>query len=332
MKILLTGAGSPATWGTAYSLKGHELIGVDIRDVTAPLERVYRVSKPSPEFIETLFELCLKEQVNVVIPQVEQELYWLSRERRLFEAAGIRVLVSKPTSLSFVGKYSLLKCFPQYAPGYRYVFNENRGKHDEVMRAIGEIGFPCVVKSLGNSGGNGVRVVKEQLDWSDFEGKPGNAVSFADLIWMLGDKKYNLLVTEYLPGAEYTVDVLMRGGVMIACIPRRRDIIRTGITFEGVTVNHSGIIKACKEITERTGLEYVVGFQFKENSRGEVRVLECNPRVQGTTVHSTLAGANIIQAAVTGQFISQGDIQWGTKITRYWGGLSSLERTPTTQR
>lgn len=320
MRILLTGAGSPATWGTVQSLWDHRIVGADVREVTTPgVEQVFQVPEAGPDFAEALLEVCIREKISVVIPQVEQELFHLSRERKLFEACGIRVLVSSPSALAMVGKLELYRNFGDLAPAYRYIKSGSRGDHGDVARAVYEIGLPCVVKLLGNSGGNGVRIVKEAPDFEDFAGKPNGVISFADLMWSLGDKSYELIISAMLPGAEYTVDVLCDGGAMKVCVPRRRDVIRTGITFEGETVEHKGIIEACDRIVRETGLDFVVGFQFKEDARGRVRLLECNPRVQGTTIHSTLAGANIIRAAVAGASVSQSDVMWGVKLSRYWG-------------
>jgi carbamoyl-phosphate synthase large subunit len=205
---------------------------------------------------------------------------------------------------------------------YHIVKSGKRGCHTDVTEAIADIGLPCVVKSLDKSGGCGVRFVRETLDYSNFEGKPDGWISFSDLMWMLGDKSYELLVTKYFPGKEYSVDVLAQGGHATVCVPRTRDVIRSGITFEGETVNHESTIETCKFLTWALGLDGAVGFQFREDSEGQPMLLECNPRVQGTMVHSTLAGANIINWAVQsalGEKIFVHDPEWGVKIRRYWG-------------
>lgn len=72
-------------------------------------------------------------------------------------------------------------------------------------------------------------------------------------------------------------------------------------------------------------LEYAFGFQFKEDANGVPRLLECNPRVQGTMVASCFAGANIIWFGVRELL---GDPVIGLtgpleeiSFVRYWGGL-----------
>ena len=58
---------------------------------------------------------------------------------------------------------------------------------------------------------------------------------------------------------------------------------------------------------------------------GKLRLLECNPRIQGTMVIATFAGANIIYSTLKlllGELIPRFNIKWNTKILRYWGGIS----------
>jgi carbamoyl-phosphate synthase large subunit len=62
-------------------------------------------------------------------------------------------------------------------------------------------------------------------------------------------------------------------------------------------------------------LKYAFGFQFKGG-----KLLECNPRVQGTMMASTFAGANIIYSAVKyalGEEVPEFNIDWDSRVLRY---------------
>jgi carbamoyl-phosphate synthase large subunit len=102
-------------------------------------------------------------------------------------------------------------------------------------------------------------------------------------------------------------------------------VIRSGITFEGVVENNEEIIEYSKSLSEKLGLEYAFGFQFKMDENNIPKLLESNPRVQGTMVLSTFAGANIIYGAIKkalGEDVPDFDVKWGTRLIRYWGGIS----------
>ena len=142
------------------------------------------------------------------------------------------------------------------------------------------------------------------------------------LLKILGSQFPPLLVMEYLPGSEYTVDVLKTEKYTI--IPIKRNVIRSGITFEGTVVLNEQLINYSKKLSEKIDLNFAFGYQFKSDENNVPKLLEANPRVQGTMVLSTFAGANIIYGAVKyakGENVPDFKIHWGAKIFRYWGGI-----------
>jgi carbamoyl-phosphate synthase large subunit len=143
-----------------------------------------------------------------------------------------------------------------------------------------------------------------------------------NLFEIVGSDFPPLLIMEYLPNAEYSVDVLKTNKYTI--IPRKRDSIQSGITFHGTVEYHEDLIRYAQKLGDAIGLKYAFGFQFKLDHQNIPKLLESNPRVQGTMVLSTFAGANIIYAAVKHALqekVPDFDIAWGTRILRYWGGL-----------
>ena len=323
MNILITGAGSPTTWGTCQSLPGHNLIGTDIREVSYPwLQKCYQVPRPdSPDFLSAMLGICMGERIDVVLPQVEDELPLWSMHKEAFRDAGVRVCVCDWRRWQNLDKFSILEFCRQ---GKIDCVGRFQGVKDvsEFHPVLWSFGLPLVVKSLSESGGRGTRIVKH-IGWDDcFGSKPGPEISLDDFTRVLYQRPSAFVVTEYYPGTEYTVDCLCNKGEMLACIPRRRDVVRSGITFEGETVEHKEIIEYCRRIVEGLKLEYIIGFQFKEDKDGRPRLLECNPRVQGTTILSTLAGANIIEGAVQLAKYNKAEKltpRWGVKMRRYWG-------------
>jgi len=133
-----------------------------------------------------------------------------------------------------------------------------------------------------------------------------------------------LLVTEYLPGPEYSVDAFMGVEEQVA-IPRLRKVIRSNITFESRAEIREDLVNYTLLAGRRLGLQYAFGFQYKLDAENTPKVLECDPCVQGTMVASTLAGVNVIWMAV---MESLGDAVSsvpkpvdGAEFYRYWGGV-----------
>ncbi|HEX9805231.1 MAG TPA: ATP-grasp domain-containing protein, partial [Candidatus Dojkabacteria bacterium] len=138
------------------------------------------------------------------------------------------------------------------------------------------------------------------------------------------DNPENKLIMEYLPGREWSVDCLVDHRKAIAIIPRTRDKIKAGISVETTVTYNEKIINDCKKIIESFNLFGPIGFQFKEDKNGTPKIIECNPRCQGSMCITGYAGFDIINNAVklaAGQRLNEPDIKWGTKMIRYWNEI-----------
>jgi carbamoyl-phosphate synthase large subunit len=179
----------------------------------------------------------------------------------------------------------------------------------------------------------GVRIIDESINLKDmfyYEKPTGLYLTMDNLKSILNSFFPQLLVMEYLSNDEYTVDLLSADTSpdKTIAIPRKRDMIKSGITFNGTVEKDEEIIEYSEKLSRYIGLKYAYGFQFKRDSQNVPKLLESNPRVQGTMVLSTFAGANIIYGAVKyalGEDMPEFNINWGTQIIRYWGGIEIFE-------
>jgi carbamoyl-phosphate synthase large subunit len=132
-----------------------------------------------------------------------------------------------------------------------------------------------------------------------------------------------LLVAEYLPGDEYSVDCLADHGKTKLVVPRLRKRMINGISVEGEFVKEESIIEYCSKIINEIQLHGNIGIQVKKSVAGKFLILEINPRVQGTVVAGTGAGINLPVLGVKQELgwpITDEELQvkWGTKFSRYW--------------
>ena len=329
--LLITGAGAPGIAGTLYSLQqqtGLKLrtIGVDIDPNPVGkllLDKVYAVSKPSEEFIAEIMEICKRENINIVLPQVTRELSWFAKNKEKFEKNGIKVMVSDADSLESVNdKYKLLELCRKkgiQCTG-KYFLTKTIKELEEASKELGYPKRPFVIKLPVSNGMRGLRIIDGGLNRfeSYINDKPdGTRISLTDFESILANHKMpELLAMEYYPGPEYSVDLLADKGKMIVCVPRERLKIRSGITFMSKTENNPQMIEHSKKIVEAINLDYILGFQYKLDAAGKPMILECNPRVQGTMVASTLAKTNIIlggvkQALNGSSGLRQSEVEWG---------------------
>ena len=343
--ILITGAGAPGTRGTIYSIKNGEegrkirLVGTDLtKDVIGRywVDKFYDVPPPeSSDYIDQVNKICEKESIDVIVPQTTRESARLSES---LDEVKTKVTVSSGESMRKANnKFELMKVFEKLSlpvPKYFKV----RALADLIDRAE-ELGYPdkaVVIKPPVSHGSRGFRVLRENTSWTirRFLSEKPNAteITLDELSKIMTKDKHvdfpELLVTEFLPGKEYSVDAFVGKDRSIA-IPRLRKEIVNGISFRAAIESKREDIKeftlkAAKELS----LKYAFGFQFKLDYSDAPKVLECNPRVQGTMVASVFAGANVIWWTVKealGEKI-EGSVQLSdSEFYRFWGGVGLLD-------
>ena len=337
LTVLVTGVGAPGIKGTFYSLRENfdnrrvKIIGTDIKQEvvgTYLCDSFYRISRPSEEaYLDQLLSICEHEGVDVILPQNTLELTVLAENKHIFLNIGTSVAISDAIPIAIANdKYKLMKLAEQIGvPTPKFNLVDNFESLTESARELGWPDKPVVIKPPLSNGMRGVRIVDESFDLkkSFYSEKPTSLfVKMNSLYKILESHFPPLLVMEYLPNTEYTVDVLKARRYTI--IPRKRDLIRSGITFNGTVEHHEELSSYSQKLSEAIGLDYAFGFQFKLDEQNTPKLLESNPRIQGTMVLSTFAGANIIYAAAKralNENIPDFEIEWGTKILRYWGGM-----------
>lgn len=104
----------------------------------------------------------------------------------------------------------------------------------------------------------------------------------------------NMLVCEYLPGDEYTVDCFTdRHGSIQYCQARRRQRISNGISVNSETIDKPYFQALAKKINSKLIFRGGWFFQLKEDANGELKLLEVAARIAGTSGVSRAKGVNL---------------------------------------
>ena len=333
--VLLTGAGAPGCAGILRGLRANDerpvnVVGVDMNPDAYGFalvdESAVVPAGTDDDYISRMTTIAAREAVDVVLPLTTAELGPLSRNRDAFDAT---VMVSDPGPLGVANDKGQLYDFLDRAgldcaPTFRRVETL-----DGFLDACAELGYPeqpvCFKRPVA-SGMRGFRVLDESEDRLSrlLSQKPDSAVTTLDSVQPVLDSAETfpeLVVMEYLPGEEYSVDVLAQGDTVGPVIPRSRTRTRAGISFEGTVERDEQLIEAAAEICRELGVEYNINVQFKYDRNGVPKVLEINPRVSGTIVMCIGAGANMPYLGVKqalGEPLPPVDVEWGTHMVRYW--------------
>ncbi|WP_185992732.1 ATP-grasp domain-containing protein [Streptomyces sp. 130] len=282
-RVLVTGAGGPSGVCFLRALAGScELWAGDIDPNAAGLylvEHARRWLLPRGDdaaYAGRLQELCARLRIDVLVPTVDTELLPLARASHEFTAAGTRVLVPRAAALArCLDKWTLIEacrgtvrvpCTVLLEPGVAESF---------------EAGFPAVAKPRRGSGSRGVVL----------------ADTPADLAALPLDGSY--LLQELLPGAEYSLDVLVAlDGTVRAAVPRVRDKTDSGIIVAGRVLHRPALSDDAAKVAAVTGLHGICNVQVREDREGRPALLEVNPRPPGGMSLTVAAGVHMPAWAV----------------------------------
>jgi len=340
--VIITGGGAPGIAGTIYALRNNpenvsfRIITTDINDDvvgTYLSDKFYKVPRPeSEEYIPILQEIVRREKVKVIIPQTTREIIVLSKNMEKFANLGVSITVSSYESIKIANdKFLFLEKAKETGVPYpTYYLTDSE---DSLIEAANSLGYPekkIVVKPRISNGMRGLRILSEEL-WNVerlLSEKPeGVEITLNALLDILHRGNWpELLVMEYLPGREYTTDVF-RGKYGIIVTPRLREKIRSGITFDAKVDLRADLIEYSIKLAKVLNLAYCFGFQFKLSKEGIAKLLESNPRIQGTMVTSVFAGFNLIYYSVMEALgkpakVHNSNLKDGLKFKRYWGGVA----------
>lgn len=335
-RVLLTGAGAPGAAGIIHCLQQSKTLELWCCDANPDasgrhlLPNFFTIPKATaPGFVNTLLKKAREKKIELILPLVTRELLLLAQNKPAFEAAGIKVITSSHAALEVANNKARLYEFLQAkgidVPAFAVV-----NTHAQFVKAVKQLGYPgqrVTFKPGLSNGSRGFRIIDDKADkahllWNE---KPNNTfISFTEISSILKKQpKEDLLVSEYLPGEEYSVDCLAHHGKCLLAIPRLRSKILNGISVGGEFKNNKAIIAYSKKIIEAIGLHGNIGIQVKRAADGKFKILEINPRVQGTIVTNLAAGANLPLLAVQqelGKKIhpEKLKIKWGLKFVRVW--------------
>ena len=337
--VLITACGNVYMPGTTASIRNNgerkiRLIGADMNHDDTILQMVdqyYQVPRgDDPNYANAILDICIKEHVDVVIPIMSAELVALAENEEMFRKAGVTLSVSNLESLKIANNklalFEYMKANDIPVPKFWMV-----NSVEDVDPAIEHIGVPVVFKTTEGSGSRGMRIIDPSKSRFDilFHEKPTSAyVTLQDFKETLqeGDMP-PMLAMEYLPGHEYTVDMLCDNGKVLYNMCRRGLNVQTSIILDGVVEDKPAITALCAQVAEKLKLTGNIGFDVKERADGTPVIMECNPRATAGVSEFTASGVNLLYLNIKrclGEPLPEVTPKYGVVMKRryqemYWG-------------
>lgn len=214
-------------------------------------------------WLEQLIEICKTLSIDYIFPAYDDVIVALSRYQ---ESIPARIISAEPDVCEITRSKKLT--YSRLADCVKVPF-----LYDTPNQVTS---FPVLVKPDRGQGSFGVR-------------KVDNHEELADAIASIPDP----IVSEYLPGEEYTVDCFSdreRGLLFAQARSRRRT--RNGISVNTLTENIAGVKEIAKRIHAELQMRGAWFFQLKKAADSELALLEVAPRIAGAMAAHRAMGVN----------------------------------------
>jgi carbamoyl-phosphate synthase large subunit len=251
-----------------------KLVATDITD-TSPAFQLADVRELAPavgqiSYVPALLNVVRKHQVNLLVPLTDLDVRCLGRQRAEFAKLGCTAMVgSEQAIMTCRDKRGLVEVLKK--AGLPTIRTLNLADFKTAPF------YPCFIKPLRGSGGIGAGVLREERDLK------AHVATYGEL----------MIVQDYVPGPEYTVDVYRsRDGQVRSVVPRQRLAVRSGEVEKGLTIRDAKLTEAAVRLSAMLGDLWGVFCLQCRIHEGQIYFFEVNPRFGGGAPLSIQAGAN----------------------------------------
>lgn len=351
LTLLFTSVGNEAIHGFVEDLRRRaprwRLLGTDIRELAAGL---YRCDEhfllprcDDPRYLDHLAALCRAQAVDLLVPLSTRDQDYFSQpqvQRRL----GLPIMVSDPEVVAAanrkVGLMQALQHQPELLPGFCVVHNSEQAL-EALQRSVARTGA-ALLKVDQSTGGAGMICVGDPSQdaapavgrrwWSmelllELHRRPQSPALLALMpeLKTLRHGPWPALVVDYLPGAEYSVDLLCDRGQALGGAVRLRHTATGGLATAATVVDEPDVMQAAQRVARALNLHYLHNIQFRRDAQGQPRLLEINPRIPGTISLTVEAGLNLplfaFCMALGGQPPALPEPEFGLTVLRHHGNV-----------
>lgn len=228
-----------------------------------------RISEPN--YIQSIIDLCNKENISIVIPTIDTDLLLLATNKVNIESkTNARVLISDEETIAVCrDKIKTQKFLEANGFGVPKMYT------DEDLVFHHEVNYPLFIKPVsGSSSINTFKVNnKNELD------------TYRKII-------VNPIIQEYIEGNEFTVDVFLDfQSNIITIVPRLRIATRSGEISKGKIIKDREIIDDVSRLMNILKPIGHITVQLMKTSNG-IKYIEINPRFGGGAPMSIQSGAD----------------------------------------
>lgn len=265
---------------------------LQVADVKLQVPAVY-----DPKYVEITLQICKEQKIDALLSLNDLELPILAENKEMFEAEGVKVIVSAPSVIDIAfDKYKTA----QWMESLGLKSPKTYVRLEDAKHALetGELHFPLFMKPRWGSGSIGLASIADMEELDIYYHLLMKQVKKTILATASVGDEY-IMIQEKLTGNEFGLDVMNDlEGNNVAVSVKQKLAMRAGETDKAVTVD----LPEVREIGHKIGnsLKHIgnLDVDVMQNKNGEYCVLELNPRFGGGFPFSYEAGVNLPKAII----------------------------------
>lgn len=255
------------------------VITTDCSDLAPALyvtDRYYVVPRvDAPGYMETILDICQREQVAVCFSLIDPELPRLAANQHRFEEIGTKVMISPPEAVARAfDKWQMHKFCVQHAiPTVRSWIDPEPVR---AALASGDLSFPLYAKPRTGSASKDNFQIESSAALAEITAThPG------------------ILLQEFLPGDPLDVDVYidMVSGEVISLFAKKKLRMREGTADKAISIVDKDLERFIMRFCEVGGFRGAIDVDLFRTAEG-FALLEVNPRFGGVYPHAHECGLN----------------------------------------
>lgn len=262
--------------------RGSKIIATDLSPYAPALyfaDKQYLVPRiDAPDYIDTILDICKKEQINAVTTFIDPEIEILAKNREKFAELGVEVLAPyEETAAICFNKYLMFKHL--HAVGIPTVMTWGTIEEFDEARKEGKVDFPVFVKPRTGSGSVGARRV----------------YSYEILAESMKEDP-SLIIQELMDCEDLDADVYIDTITheAVAAFSKRKIETRIGGASKTTSFKDEKLFAFISEIVKTLKFNGPVDMDFFYHD-GQYYLSEVNPRFGGAYLHAYGAGVDFIK-------------------------------------
>lgn len=290
MNILVLSCGTRNKLIRYFKESGNGIVRVVGTDCSAYAPALYEADAhyivprmTSPDYLDTILDICKKEKINALLPLQEDELFLIASRRDLLTDAGMMPIVSAQETIELCrDKYA----FYQHMKRHGLPVLPSCQNLDEFQKCLetGEMNFPVFIKPVRGCGSIGIQKVDNM-----------------ELLTVLC--KYsseNMLIQQYAEGEEYGVDLYvdMCSHEPVSIFTKKKLRMRAGETEKSISVTDEALFSLVRKTAASLLLSGPIDMDVFR-IHGNYYLSEINPRFGGGYPHAHACGVNFPKLIAT---------------------------------